>query len=338
MAADPVSQAVRRRPMLVRSARAGVSSAAVRSALADGGWQRERTLTTLSGTAVILVGAPDGGSGVLKIAADAAGIASLRWEHEVLRRLGSDGRLGDWRTLLPVPLRWDESGAGAFLLTSRLPGQDGRRLPRESLTGTAVTAIAPLHRCAQTVADVDATLLDRWVDEPAAQLRKVARPGAAGRLAADLRNALAGRRMTLGWTHGDFHPGNVLAGPGGRIAGIIDWDQAHERDLIATDLAFWLLTARGPGRRRELGGRVAARLAAGRCWTPAESRLLGLAADGDPVRGDPAGSDPAAGRALLLLAWLRHVAGNLAKSGRYARSPLWVRGNVWPVLRQVTGG
>jgi hypothetical protein len=83
---------------------------------------------------------------------------------------------------------------------------------------------------------------------------------------------------------------------------------------------------------------VAARLAAGRCWTPAESRLLGLAADGDPVRGDPAGSDPAAGRALLLLAWLRHVAGNLAKSGRYARSPLWVRGNVWPVLRQVTGG
>jgi hypothetical protein len=67
---------------------------------------------------------------------------------------------------------------------------------------------------------------------------------------------------------------------------------------------------------------VAARLSRQQCWTPAENHLLG---------------DVPAGRPVLLLAWLRHVAGNLAKSGRYASSPLWLRRNVRPVLRQVAG-
>jgi hypothetical protein len=37
-------------------------------------------------------------------------------------------------------------------------------------------------------------------------------------------------------------------------------------------------------------------------------------------------------RVLLLLTWLRHVEGNLTKSTRYARSRLWMRENVDPVL------
>jgi aminoglycoside phosphotransferase len=326
-----LSAVVRRRPTLVRSARAGVPEAAVRAALA-GGWRRERTLTTLSGTAVIMVSAPGGRTGVLKISAAGPGTASLRREHEVLSRLSGDERLGEWRDLLPVPLHWGNSESGAYLLTSRLPGRDGGHLPREvagGLTQAALRAIAPLHQHDQTVIEVDATLLRRWVDEPAARLAEVARPArATGRLTAALHAGLAGLPMTLGWTHGDFHPGNVLAGPPGRVAGIVDWDQARERDLVATDIAFWLLTVPGTGRQRELGAQVAARLGADRCWTPAESRLLESTADGDP----------AVGRALLLLAWLRHVAGNLAKSSRYARSPLWLRNNVRPVLRQVAGG
>jgi hypothetical protein len=38
---------------------------------------------------------------------------------------------------------------------------------------------------------------------------------------------------------------------------------------------------------------------------------------------------------LLLLAWLRHVTDNLAKSARYAASPVWSRRNIAPVLRRV---
>ncbi|HUY48271.1 MAG TPA: aminoglycoside phosphotransferase family protein [Streptosporangiaceae bacterium] len=320
------------RPRLVRSARAGVPDATVRAALAGEDWQCERALRTVSDTAVLMVHTPGGKTGTLKIAATGNGAASLRREHEVLGQLGSDERLGAWRQLLPVPLSWGETAGGGFLLTSRLPGRDGRHPPpgvRDRLTSAAFDSIAPLHRHMQTVAVVDAALLRRWVEEPAEQLRKVARSAAAvDRVTAALHAGLAARPVTLGWAHGDFHPGNVLAGPRGQVTGIVDWDQARERDLGTADLAFWLLTLPSPGRRREFGARVAARLGARPCWTPAESRLLGSVADGAP----------AAGRALLLLAWLRHVAGNLAKSERYARSPLWVRRNVNPVLRQLADG
>ena len=63
-------------------------------------------------------------------------------------------------------------------------------------------------------------------------------------------------------------------------------------------------------------------------WTLAEKRVLADMADGDLVDG----------RTLLLLAWLRHVASNLAKSAQYAESPLWSRRNVIPVLRQLAYG
>jgi Phosphotransferase enzyme family len=323
--------AARRLPRRVRSARAGVPGAAVRAALARGDWQCERALPTVSDTAVIMVYKPGGETGTLKMAATGNGAASLRREYEVLGRLGSDERLGRWRELLPVPICWEEIGGGGFLLTSRLPGRDSRRLPpggSGGLTAAAFDAIAPLHRHSRAAADVDAALLRRWLEQPAEQVREVVRSGrAVDQVAAAVRAGLAGRRVALGWAHGDFHPGNVLAGPDGQVTGIVDWDQAGEPDLGAVDLAFWLLTEPA-ARRREFGARVAARLRAPRCWTPAESRLL----------GDPADGDPAAGRALLLLTWLRHIAGNLAKSGRYARSPLWLHRNVRPVLRQVADG
>jgi aminoglycoside phosphotransferase (APT) family kinase protein len=189
--------------------------------------------------------------------------------------------------------------------------------------------IAPLHRHAQRERVVDSALLGQWVDEPAERIRKVVRGnGAIDRLVATLRTQLAGRRVRLGWTHGDFYPGNLLISPGGQVTGIVDWGEAREADLAVLDLVFWLLTVPTPGPPREFGARVAARLDAGRCWTPAEHRLLDSAMDGDPMTG----------RTLLLLAWLRHVAGNLAKSDRYASSPLWSRRNVRPVLRQVADG
>jgi aminoglycoside phosphotransferase (APT) family kinase protein len=171
-------------------------------------------------------------------------------------------------------------------------------------------------------------LLRQWVDEPAEILQHaVTDHDALGRLVGFLHSELAGRWVTPGWTHGDFHPGNVLVGVEGQVSGIVDWSQAREHDLPAVDIAFWLLTLRGPGQRRELGARVAARLGRGPCWGPGEKRMLQR-----HMLGDPVGEE-----ALLLLAWLRHVSGNLAKSQRYAASPLWTRRNVAPVMRQVAG-
>ena len=112
------------RRRVLRSKRGGVPSPMVRAALKKGKWQHERALATVSDTAVVMVRAPRGESAVLRVAATGNGVASLYREREVLSRLRSEERLGEWRALLPVPLDSGEvKGGGAFLVTSRLPGR-----------------------------------------------------------------------------------------------------------------------------------------------------------------------------------------------------------------------
>lgn len=314
------------------SAGAAVPRALTQAALASGGWQPEESLPTVSDSAVTMIRSADGQAGVLKLASSSAGAASLLREDEILRRLRSESRLGDWRSLLPVPLRAGTLDGGAYLMTSRLPGQDGREVLAELgswLTPAAVNAIAPLHRLGPARQVIGDALLAELVHEPAALLRgAVRRASSVDRLAAILHDELAGQWVTLSWTHGDFYPGNVLVGESKRVTGIVDWSQAREQGLAAADIAFWLLTMPRPGEPRELGARVAARLVRGAaCWQPAETRLLQTRMAGDDISG----------RAVLLLAWLRHVTDNLAKSDRYAASPLWGRRNILPVLRWADG-
>jgi O-antigen/teichoic acid export membrane protein/Ser/Thr protein kinase RdoA (MazF antagonist) len=314
----------------VRSAEAGVPGTMLQAALADGGWQCEQPAApTASDSAVVMVHRPEGETGVLKLAATSKGAASLRREHAVLTRLQSEERLGPWRELLPVPLSSGDVGDGAFLLTSRLPGQDARQVApdlSQLLTPAAVNAITPLHRASSLVQVLDSVLLKRLVDEPIDQLRTaVRRKDPVDRLAAFLHEQMAGRWAMLGWTHGDYYPGNVLVGPVGRVTGIVDWSGARDDDLVALDIAFWLLTVPRPGQPREIGARVAGRLDRGPCWQPAEADLLTSHAHDAQVSG----------KSLLLLAWLRHVTDNLAKSDRYAASPVWARRNIAPVLRRM---
>jgi len=333
MTAAYVATAQRRLAGLSQRSRhraAMVDATVVQAALTAGDWLPERCLRTVTDVAVYTVRGPRGETGVLKVSATGSGMAGLRREHEVLRELAADERMGDWLAVLPVPLYAGEADGGVYLLTSRLPGQDGRELPPASasrLTQAAVEKIGPLHRRDQVVRRVDEALLYRWVDQPAERISRAVRSAPAiGRLAAALRADLVGQPVTLGWAHGDFHRGNLLAGVDGRVTGIVDWGEACAQDLPVLDIAFWLLTAPGPGQPREFGRRVAARLGSGQVWTPAEHRLLRSAA----------GRDLPAGRTLLLLAWLRHVGSNLAKSERYGGNPLWLRWNVLSVLRQMT--
>jgi hypothetical protein len=56
----------------------------------------------------------------------------------------------------------------------------------------------------------------------------------------------------------------------------------------------------------------------------------------------PAGAPPPPpptvdSRTLVLLWWLRHVAGNLTKSTRYGRRGLWARWNIQTVLDTLGG-
>lgn len=309
-----------------------VDAAVVRAALSGGNWCREQVLRTVTDVAVFTVRGPRGESGVLKVSTTASGMAGLHRECGVLGELGADQQMGDWRSVLPVPLDAGSAGHGAFLLTSRLPGLNGREFPLASasgLTSAAVDAIAPLHRRNQRVRRVDEELLSRWVNQPIDQIRMtLGSEWGIGRLAEALRAELAGRALTLGWTHGDYHRGNLLASADGQVTGIVDWGEASDQDLPILDVAFWLLTTPGPGQPREFGRRVAARFASGQFWTPAERHLLSGLTNGDL----------AVGPTLLLLVWLRHVASNLAKSERYGGNPLWLRWNVLSVLREVARG
>jgi aminoglycoside phosphotransferase len=311
-------------------ARADLISSGV--ALPDGDWRCERLLRTVSDVRVCIMRAEHGATGVLKVAPTASSALVLRRERDVLTQLWSDGQLGDWPAVVPAVLAAGDAGAGAYLFTSRLPGRDGRQLPpREMalLTSAAIEAISPLYRRTRSTRVVDDALLNQLVDEPAELVKKALPCGdVVDRLVKALHSDLAGRTVTLGMTHGDFSAGNVLADDARRVTGIVDWGDARERDLPALDIAFWLLTAPGYGRTRGFGTQVAGRLGRELAWTPAERHALGTVAE----------DELADGNTLLLLAWLRHVASNLAKSARYAESPLWSRGTIVPVLRQVARG
>ena len=305
---------------------------ALRAALPDGDWRFERALRSVSDVTVYIVRAGHGETGVLKVATTASGANSLRREHDVLIRLRSDRQLDNWLALIPDPLAAGTAGAWTYLLTNRLPGKDSRNpalAETDCLTSAAIAAIAPLHRRTEQTRVVDDRLLEFLVDEPAeAIMMSLSCADVVKRLTGTLRSDLAGRELTLGWTHGDFHPGNIMLGADRRVTGIVDWDAAREHDLPTLDVAFWLLTIPEHGRSRGIGGRVADRLNRGQPWTTAEERVLADTTAGNLIDG----------RTLLLLAWLRHVASNLAKSARYAESPLWSRRNVTPVLRQVAHG
>ncbi|MGH3301317.1 MAG: phosphotransferase family protein, partial [Streptosporangiaceae bacterium] len=317
------------RSRLVRSEAGGVPAAVVQAALTAGDWRPESNLRTVSDSAVVMVRGCGTEAAVLKVAASSNGIESLRREWLALECLHADDRLGSWRSLLPVPLSFGNVSAGAYLVTSKLPGLDGRQAKpglTNWLTLAAANAIAPLHRLDPATHVLNEPVVSRLVDGPVEALRRaVGSKAVIDRMAAGLRAELDGRWVTLGWTHGDFYAGNVIVSGEGRVTGIVDWAQASRHDLVILDLAFWLLTTPRPGEPHEFGARVAARLGSRQPWLPAETEMMSGRSYNDPISGS----------ALLVLTWLRHVSDNLAKSERYTESPLWLRRNVAPVLRAI---
>ena len=147
-------------------------------------------------------------------------------------------------------------------------------------------------------------------------------------LARELHAELAGRTLPVCWIHGDFWLGNVLvAADGVTLTGIVDWDLAAADELPMHDLVHLLLYTRGLVQQRDLGEIVRA-LLEGEQWTAHERSLLEAAERALP--GSVVGE-----RAMVLLSWLRHITGNLAKSSRYRRNVLWLSRNVDAVLRSV---
>jgi O-antigen/teichoic acid export membrane protein len=305
-------------------------------------WVVRRMVPTVTDTTVIMIGPQEQTpKAALKLPKTQYAAASLRQATSVLTSLHGDPRLGEWSALLPRILAQGEIAGQPYVVEQMLPGVEASRLFSDpahcqQIQATAAAAIGEFHCRTAVSAVVDAKMLKHWIDEPLHLIRRVnaTLPNAArnleaiDRLAIELRQALAGRTLSLSWIHGDFGPGNILVTPdGSRLTGVVDWELSRPDEPPFLDLLQLLIATRMLVQRREMGS-IVKELLNDTAWTPHERALL------DAAQAELPG-DKIDTRTLALLCWLRHVASNLTKSTRYAASWLWVTKNVEFVLRSL---
>ncbi|MXM64522.1 phosphotransferase [Streptomyces sp. HUCO-GS316] len=280
---------------------------------------------------------------VVKHARTSRAIASLAQECEAVRRLQRDERLAFWRHHLPVVGQCRLHPPLPFLVERCMPGFEGDALLHGSpqladrMAVSALRVIRELHRATGRTEDVTAHLR-RWIDPRLAVLAEEIRWCRQGRGAEALRVlrdrlmcALNGRRLLVAWTHGDFHPGNVLLRPQqGMPLGVIDWAGAVPHGPSVVDCYTFVLTMRYQRQGLRLGD-VVADVVRRASLLPEDRRLLGEA-QASAADDESLATEGERETALTLLTWLWHVAGNVTKSSRYGRSRRWVVDNVAPVL------
>ena len=318
-------------------------------------WTTIQARPTVTDVSVTLVGPEHGPpAAVLKLARGVLGAEELRVQRRILAELATNPRLDErWRALLPRILVFNDSADATLAVESYLPGVDlaevlAREPDRvEELTSAALAAIAPLYRQTATRVVVDDTcLLRRWVGEPLADLTEACRRmdprllAGVDRLDARLREALAGRRMPVSWTHGDYAPGNVrLAGAGGPVTGIVDWGGARAGRLALIDEYLMVLTASYIVERAALGAVVAARLKAGGLSDRERNAVYTAHALSNGGNGHGRRLDDGLDECTaILLTWLHHITDLWRRCGSYRTHPVWWAANVAPVLRTIAAG
>jgi aminoglycoside phosphotransferase len=269
----------------------------------------------------------------------APAVVRLERQANVERTLRATRGLEAWSHLIPEPIHDGDLRGQRYFVNRLLPGEPAatviRDVPRrEALMQRAARVVAELHDVTAERRTLDEELLRSWIDDPAAAVRRVLASRREGsesldrldRLVAELRGALEGVELGVGWIHGDYWLGNVLIDAEGEITGIIDWDRAAAAHPRTHDLLHLLIYTRKLLEDIE-PGEIIRRLLNGEAWTPAEASILEVP-ENDLGRS---GRE----RVGLLLYWLRFVAQTFEQSDYFSRHPQWIRENVQLVLAAV---
>jgi aminoglycoside phosphotransferase (APT) family kinase protein len=292
-------------------------------------------VTTTGMGVVILAGDAGPPCCVIKLPMTAEAVAGMETETAVLAALRADGRLGEWRRLVPQPLASGALHGRQYRVDRVLRGRtavDGLNDPsrRRVLMDEAAATIHDFHTRTGVTVRADDRLVEHWVDRRVRQLisRRAPPPKRAAqlrRLQDELNAALADRTLSVAAVHGDFWLGNVLFS-GTRPTGVVDWDAAGSLEPPVIDLLHLVLYTRRLVTGRDLGAIVCEQLAGGG-WTADERRLL-------ETRGGWGLEGSLDARSALLLYWLRHVAHHNRQEGarRTWEQRLWEQRNARRVL------
>ena len=307
---------------------------------ADTGDVEVRLAHTVNDAVVALI-EHDHHAEVIKVALSSSAAAEFATQDQVLQAIFREPRLDSWRELIPTCTKISNGSSAVAVIESALPGTSLRSaiahgdITVAGAATLALDAIVPFHQAISERVTIGERHLTDWIDEPLDVLREhlvgdhSAATTSAGygtiaaltQLRAELRNGLVGRRLAVGWVHGDYTAGNVLIDPTiPAVTGVVDWARGRTGLPCILDEVLLLMSLWCENNGVEFGVHVASL----------------IRHDDGRLRSILAGRDPGAilpdSRTLLLFGWLRHVSDNLDKSARYARSAMWLANNVDPVL------
>ncbi|WP_181257427.1 phosphotransferase [Pseudaminobacter soli (ex Li et al. 2025)] len=281
---------------------------------------------------------------VVKVAKSTEAKEGLKHYVDQVKRLSCDKRLSEVGFELPSLLAVDFSSSESISVERVLPATDGRAalaLTPSANVGlaNAMDAIAQVHRFTAASTVLDQRWLDRWIEHPAAIIRKTAgvtllegqRKAAIDALIREQTHFWQGRKLSVGLGHGDYCPANILFGPAVDVSAVIDWEAANYEMPPGIDAMHLLMTQRAMRANEELG-HVVRELLSKPALQNYEVAALGEI-ERQCVTAYGSLKEPAIIQALCGFAWLQHVAANLRKSRRFRTGRLWLAVNVEHVLR-----
>ena len=303
--------------------------------VASGATHLARYFVRPKGVAVLVTGSSHGDGAIVRLPLDERAERACRHHHTALETLTQDARLpSDLRRLFPAPLAAGYFEGQPFFAETQLPGESGRRYyarARRRYDRAVVEAseiLCALRRVTEEVVAIDEGEFTRLCGAWLAELRSIVQESLRPTLEALerwLRAALLGRRLPLGWQHGDLDFANLLYRPDNTVVGIIDFEVFEPRGLPLLDLLF--LLARRPIRHHHLTfGTIFTRSILTRALPPLEAGLLAR-------EMQLLGADERLYRALALCCWLNHL--HLRRDSWLVRSPSWLEANLHTVVDSI---